>query len=80
MGSSTSFLLIGGKLIYIQLGRRKKSMADEQFHQANNKWDIPKTQEEKKKKQTNNNNKRHTNTRKQSKQTVVKNKNKMLGR
>ena len=37
MGSSTSFLLIGGELIYIQLKKKKKKcMADEQFHEANN--------------------------------------------
>ena len=32
-------------------------MADEQFHQANNKWDVKKNQEKTKKEETNNNNK-----------------------
>ena len=38
MCSSTSLLLIGDELI--QLGG--KCTANEQFHQANNKWDVTK--------------------------------------
>ena len=37
MGSSTNFLLIGPEL---KRKREKKCMADEQFHQANNKSDY----------------------------------------
>ena len=52
MGSPTSLLLTGGELIYIQLKKKHKCMADEQIHQANNKGDITKNQDETRK-QTN---------------------------
>ena len=46
-------------------------MADEQFHQANNKWDITKDKIKERKKERNKQTK-HTVTRKRSKQIVVK--------
>ena len=53
MGSSASFLLRGGELIYIELRKTKnKCMADEQFNQANNKRNITKTKRKQRKKQT----------------------------
>ena len=42
MGSPTSWRLTGGELIYIRLKKEKKSMADEQFDQTNNEWDVTK--------------------------------------
>ena len=53
MGSSASFLRIGGELIYIELRKtRNKCMADEQFNQVNNKRNKTKTKRKQRKKQT----------------------------
>ena len=49
-GSPTSWLHTGGELIRIQLEKKHKCMADEQFYQTNNKWDITKTRGKKERK------------------------------
>ena len=73
------------ELIYIQLKKTHKCIADEQFYQANTKWDITKHREERKKRKKERNEERkkeqqpktkqqqqlqHT-SRKQSKQNVL---------
>ena len=55
--------------------KQNKYMADKQFHQANNKWDITKDKMKERKKETKRNEK-YTVTRKQLKQIVVKKKKK----
>jgi len=74
MASSTSFRPIGGELICIQLREGKKCMADEQFHQANNKLDIIKkyTRGNKQTNKQQQNTKIQIVNRKQSKQILVK--------
>ena len=65
MGSSTSFLLIGGELIYIQLSEKKKNNVCQanNFTQANNKWDIiKKKKKEETNKQTTTRTTKHKNT------------------
>ena len=54
MGSPTSLLLTltGGELIYIQLKKKHKCMADEQTDQASNKRDITKNKTKQTNKQT----------------------------
>ena len=56
MGSPTSFLLIGGELIYMQL-KNTQMYGGRTISPADNKSDITKNQEKRKKETNNNNNK-----------------------